>query len=526
MRFRRTLLQTRPGFIAALVIATVAAIGYVFSVSDHIAGFSDDSATYLIMANNLSPYSEPSDTFARSFNYHYLPAGFPMVIGVLGIENSLRTVHMLVLAELVIALVIFAAYCRTQVDRRYYLAPLLIFACLPSTWVELLKLMSENQYLMLTVLALMMMNNALARRNNILLYFALGLLLGFTALTRSIGVAMILTGILFAYLSNDSTKDRIVKICAVTIGSILPLAIWRLIQPDIEHSYILDAIARLGSEGIFSQLAASLGANIKGIHAAWVANIILHPDSASILRVWLVNSCILFVIAGMAVRINKSDVHYTILYLAVLLIWPYPGEMTRFLYPLMPLLCMYLVVGIYTAVGLLDLRNLTWPIVTLAILILPAPSLASMADRYTRAAQITDIDIQHIPELYETEDPKRAVSTAVIWSKQLQIMRSMREISDHIEKALFIKPQVLTYIGEIYAERIPIYRPQLEQEYFDYIFNSQASHILLTTIPVSQGAYDMHAVFSRISDPVLDIGTTSAGQYKSILTLFIVRPRQ
>ena len=87
-----------PSIWTTLVILTIFfVIGYTFAVSPKLPGFADDSAIYILMANSMSPYSDPPASHLASFSYFHLPPAFPFFISVLGINDSVEYMHIFVL---------------------------------------------------------------------------------------------------------------------------------------------------------------------------------------------------------------------------------------------------------------------------------------------------------------------------------------------------------------------------------------------------------------------------------------------
>jgi len=516
----------RNNLIATSIILIIFfTVGYIFTATDNLAGFSDDSATYMIMADNLSPFSETSDSFMRSYHYHHLPPGFPLIQAIFNIHNSLYATHILILIELTVAVIFFIQLSKTALGRDFYLLPAITLLLLPGLWMEMLRIISEHQYMMLSLITLYFVTRNTDRSYTFITL--IGLLIGFAILTRTIGISLLIATLLYLVFSEDNKHFSYSKLLLLILLSCAPFITWGILKPEIEHSYFSDLIRALINDGIINTVKNSL----VNIPHAWVQNIALRPSAIYAPQYFIALISGLIVILGMISRIRSPDTIYTILYMGILMIWPYPDEMSRFLYPLLPFLTLHFISGLRLTTN--ALRRHMIAIFLLFIITVPAPALFAVYDRYKVGSDLLGIDVSHIPELYTTTSSKKAYSTAIIWNGTIELMKSLKPVSSHYGKALTIKPQFLTYLSNVYSEKIPLYIPDHKEEYYRYIMDSGASHIILTTIPVSIPAdnINMTEILSNISDIGFKLNINTNTDKITVLTMMNIRrqvspPRQ
>ncbi|MFN9288258.1 MAG: hypothetical protein ACK6EB_09295, partial [Planctomyces sp.] len=86
-----------PGFAAFRVL-------HAIIVPDALASLADDSSNYLVMARCLSPWSGPGAAELSVCSQQYFPAGFPLLLGLVGAGGSLPLAHLVVLCVFFISL--------------------------------------------------------------------------------------------------------------------------------------------------------------------------------------------------------------------------------------------------------------------------------------------------------------------------------------------------------------------------------------------------------------------------------------
>ena len=425
------IITSRQHGIFVFTLALVACIfGYFFSVSDHLAGFSDDSATYLIMSEVLSPYpTDIPESFIRSYTeYRQLSPGFPLILAATGANSSLYMSHILILIEFCLSILAMAVfYTRSISGRALSLAPLIIFLLLPGVWFELLKIMSENQYLLLTMIFLSLScarKNIIESRHGYLIF--LGLLASSIYLTRSIGVALYMAFIIHVILANKRrTLLYAGKLSSFTIGFLLPILFWKYLQPQSGTNYLSDFLYFTTQKNPVQYYYLLFSDNLSALLSAWASTIMIYWQHVHDLRFILTTSLLPIVFAGFFVRIGKIDSIYVAIYLSILMIWPYPAEMKRFLYPIFPIFLLYLIIGIKWLTERFRRRDLIRLVSIFTILAISVPSFAYILKRHSISSELPDGDLSHSISIYKNPDLSTAVSISETWGTYMYLMHNL-----------------------------------------------------------------------------------------------------
>jgi hypothetical protein len=438
--------------ITGFVILIVGVLGYEFAVSDRLAGFSDDSATYLIMADVFSPYSNTPENFIRSYQNHYLPPGFAWVLAIFGGSSSIAISHSIVLSECLLTLIFCYLFFRNILGPLKAVYPLVLFVCIPGMWIQMLKIMSEHQYMAITIGFLYLIQYVIQKE--VLKkewFFAIGLILSFLILTRSIGISMAIAYFIWRSLSNRH-KNCLNEFIITLVGILIPQILWFIIKPDIGHSYIDDIIAFQNSNSPFITLVETVYGNISALYNGWRTNLILIHQEGDIFREIIIGVAALLAIIGWMTRFKQLDALYVTFYIAILTIWPYPYEMDRFIYPVMPLLLLYILLCVKRMFEQFNPRIVLPATSFCIVLVLTGPALAHIVDRYKLGQEQYGENITNVIELYELPDISEAVTTALIWNKDQMFMESLSTYFREDDKVLTIKPHFFTYLSGVYAE--------------------------------------------------------------------------
>ena len=307
---------------------------------DALASIADDSSNYLVMARCLSPWSDPGVAALSVCDQQYFPAGFPLLLGMTGAGSSLPLAHTMVLAAFLASLPLLWIHA-SRVLGSPLLAHAVVmgFALLPGTLLGLQGILSETWYLLLVSVVLFLFSRDEAAIPSRLDAVTAGGALGLLVSVRSIGIVMVLAWlarVLVSRLLGGHQRQGTWTVLAVAItvaGAI------RLLFPPARTSHDYRAVWGTLLQSV-QDLPGYLAAQTLALAQAWASYIALYwTDDRPV--VWLAMSALLAVaLAGLLWRLlrNELDAWYVTAYLCVLALWPYPGQMLRFLFPVMPLL--------------------------------------------------------------------------------------------------------------------------------------------------------------------------------------------
>lgn len=307
---------------------------------DALASIADDSSNYLVMARCLSPWSDPGVAALSVCDQQYFPAGFPLLLGMTGAGSSLPLAHTMVLAAFLASLPLLWIHA-SRVLGSPLLAHAVVmgFALLPGTLLGLQGILSETWYLLLVSVVLFLFSRDEAAIPSRLDAVTAGGALGLLVSVRSIGIVMVLAWlarVLVSRLLGGHQRQGTWTVLAVAItvaGAI------RLLFPPARTSHDYRAVWGTLLQSV-QDLPGYLAAQTLALAQAWASYIALYwTDDRPV--VWVAMSALLAVaLAGLLWRLlrNELDAWYVTAYLCVLALWPYPGQMLRFLFPVMPLL--------------------------------------------------------------------------------------------------------------------------------------------------------------------------------------------
>jgi hypothetical protein len=491
-----------------------------FSISEHLAGFSDDSATYLIMSGNLSPYDDVPESHRLSYYYHHLPPGFPILAAVLGIHHNIPLLHTLILFELAVALVLFGLLCKLLLPRNQYLIPVIMFALSPGLWMEMLRITSEHQYMLLSLAVILMLHKS--PRSNVLTLFIIAFLVGLAILTRTIGISLLMA--FFVHMIKRDQTRYALKTLLISFTCLIPVAVWSVTKPDITYTYISDLVDTYSKQDLH-QIVLMLGSSIEALGNAWIQNIALRPEAVNKFQLIMAITLGLFILPGLVLRKRSPETLYILFYLGIAVIWPYSDEMPRFLYPVMPFLILYAYTGLIGVFNALHWNKAKFPIIATITLSIYIPSALAIHERYEIGYGSANTRTTYIPELYTIHSRNKAFSTAVSWHETLNFMESLKPIHEGYGLTLTIKPQFLTFLSDIYAEKIPLYDRKYEKEYFKYIYQKNAKHLLISTIPVTKQDQDTDIieVLKKIADERFSLVYMNHDEKVTIATMMDIR---
>lgn len=323
---------TRRQVFAVGLTATLAVLAILFTWSPYLASAADDSANYLLMARYFAALGQVSPALAAEFAAQkYLPL-LPALLALTGAAENLWRAHTIVAICFALSVPVFGVWAAhlTQ-SRKIGWGLALIYAALPGSWLNVLGILSEFPYLLLTFAVLLAAQRPPTLRNALLL----GGLFSLALLTRPNAVVLLAAWLLATALQRPR---RWRPALTTLLVALLPLIVWNLWHPPVQNdNYAQHATQALLAQPQFLMVVA---ASLEALLDAWSTTFILYWFSdfgPSRLVTLLLGGCAL---AGclQRCRLNQMDGYYVAASLLMLVIWPYPGQHYRLLFPIVPLL--------------------------------------------------------------------------------------------------------------------------------------------------------------------------------------------
>ncbi len=450
-----------------------------FAWQPELASFADDSASYLVMAQVLSPWQPASPAVAEAFvREAFYPPLFPLLLGLAGAGGHVALAH--ALTALLLAACLPALYRLGMLwlgERWAAAAATLTTALLPSLWIHVKGVLSEPLFSLLLLLILWAIESG--RRRPLLL----ALLMAALALTRTVGLSVVAAYALHA-LSRRGASWRERAQCAwPALAAIAAYAAWALLlrPAGTSDDYMRIVLERAHGMLIASSPLAALGVSLvrqaNALGEAWIGALMLFWVQGRAVPAVLASLLGIVALAGLGVRLAQGKVDAWMLgaYLGTFLLWPFYDQMTRFLFPALPVLVLYAFWALAALARAAGRRAGAAP--ALLALIFASISVPALAFIHQRAgaggpyAQITD--------WYRTPDLDRARARAQVQLDLLADMNAIRRLTLPQDQVMWVTPSYIALLAERRGVPAPDaelgperYREAVDKARPDYLFLS------------------------------------------------------
>ena len=474
---RRALPHVAVGLLA-LVFAWACA---AFAWQRGLATFADDSVSYLIMGQVLSPWQAASPAVAEAFAREaFYPPLFPLLLAITGTAYDIALAH--VLTALLVAACLPCAYAlgaRWLKGGWAAAAAVAVTALLPAMWINAKGILSEPLYCLLLLATLLALE---AQESGGKRLWALALAMAAMAMTRTAALALVVAYALWALTRRERPFAARAKALVPALAAGVAYGAWVLIRPaesaDVNLQFLLEkAQGFLGAQGTGAAVAATLTRQANAGVEAWIGSLLLFWVEGRPVRVALAAAVGVLALAGMGLRIRagKADGWMMAGYLATFLAWPFYDQMGRFLFPALPVLVLYAFLAVGAALRALD-RPAAAGHALLAVLIasVAAPGLAFIHQRSgspQREAEIVD--------WYRTPDLAQARARARVQLDLFADLEAIRERTRPEARIMWVVPSYLALLAERRGMRAPAsdlgpeaYREAVLRARADYVFVS------------------------------------------------------
>jgi hypothetical protein len=332
-------------FALAGLAVLVCVVAVIFTRQPGLASIHDDSVSYLLMAQSYSPFGTASAPVRAAAALEKYPPVFPLMLAWSGSAFDWPRAHALVAACFAIGVFAFGLHIReTSGSEGIAFLTALTYAALPGTWLNVKGILSEFPFMALTFATLLACARLRAAGPGWRAVAIPGLLLGAVVLTRTIGVAL-LAAFTLAQAARFARERDIgaARRAACSVGIAVALAsLWYALRPSAgEDAYAASALGvveRADRQGLAS-IASLLSTNISSLVDAWLNVLMIYwgePWQGRFVLGCLLGLAGAAATAWRAARAEPDGV-YCALFVAILVVWPYPGQMYRLLLPVVPL---------------------------------------------------------------------------------------------------------------------------------------------------------------------------------------------
>jgi hypothetical protein len=447
----------RPGLCThgpfALVALACAAIYVVLTSSDMI-GMQDDGVVYLLTARHYAPWIAPDAVAAAIASDSAFPPLYPVVLALAGAAQGGIAAHGVMVLCLVLALLaMYAWLLALGIGALTAAGAAALFALCPGTVWLMFNILSEPLYVAFSLATCVIFVRSERRpaATPDASSFGAAALVAAAILTRSAGITFL------APLAVYLWRRHRARGLALLAGAVLPQVIWTIAHPSsspIGYSAILrEAAPYLTRDpGFLLAQAMTLAQGLR--------------ENLFLASPWIAAPLVAVALAGAAARAARwhADAIALLCYLALLLIWPYPGEAQRLAWVSVPLLLGNL---LWAARWIGDRWGTTAPAITsrlpalivVAMALAVAPSPALLAERWFSPEAAARPELRHVGAWYMPR-AKDAHRYAPMEHALAQAFREFGQRMPAGECTLSIQPRLATY----YAGRRSILPPPPERD--------------------------------------------------------------
>lgn len=467
--------------ITLLALAFFWACG-AFVSQPTLATFADDSVSYLVMAQQFSPFRPASPAIAAAFPQEATyPPLFPLVLALAGAAHDIAWAH--VLTALILAAWVPLVYLlgvRWLGSRAAAAACALTVILLPSVWINAKGILSEPLFgaLLLGTLCVLEAGSAGRRRQ-----LALALLFSALALTRTAALPLVAAYALWVVLQREQPAAARAQALAPPLAAAAAYAAWVLLRPaETADSYArilgehAESLHALGSA--LAVAGASVLRQMNAVAEGWIGSVLIYWVEGRPARTALAAAIGGLALAGMALRLRagKPDAWIAAAYLGMYLVWPFYDQMGRFLFPLLPVLLLYAFAAAGRALGAAGRKTaIGYALLAALLLSLALPALAFIYQR-ARAPQA----FAAVTDWYRTPDRAAARARAQVQIDLLADMDVIRTLTRPEDRVMWVAPSYLALLAERHGVAAPpaqlapeAYRQAVRASGADYVFLSR-----------------------------------------------------
>ncbi len=383
-----------------------------YIVFDGLASFTGDAGSYLVLAQQWSPWQPGSAAVIATPPLHAYPPGYPALLALTGASHNWWLAHLLNALCLGAALLLY---------KSMHAKPGLFLVCvlimIPGTLYTSFGIMSETLALLLLFCCLASSEKLMSSIAGALL---LGLLLSATILTRSLMVALLPA--IFLYKPG--------RYSLVAIACALPtMLIWQWFNPLSGLPSYLDDLPFHDVDLWLSVLRI----NINQLPNAWSVYLAGPLSSPGwIIANGLCFACLFFYTCRAAIMKNLAALT-ALMMLVIVLLWPYPTDY-RFIHALVPLM---LTQGLTASRGM---RMLIFG----SIFTAAAVAQAEIFERRLSA----EFGQAHQLEYYLLKDRQEAVERANTYRSIEQFLSASAQVIPENSRVATVKPTLYALISE------------------------------------------------------------------------------
>ena len=521
-RGRLAFLRRHAAFALLLAVAAPAMLAFAWQRS--IATFSDDSVSYLLLAQHIAPGTAPIVEPWVGLRSHFPPL-FPLALAVTGGARDFLVAHLTVAAFGVLALAAIYGYAFLRLGGRLgALTVAVLFLATPNAWVSLKGILSEPMFLLVSLATLGWYAVRLeARAGSVLEWLVFGVLLACAYLTRAAGVALLLGYAAHAVLRAAGERGRGAWRFALPAAPVAVLVgLWLAWRPSAGEDLYHFIAAQIASAWIDEPLRTGRLA-VERLLGGWIASFLAQSAVGLAPRVVFAALGILGVAGSVrAARRNRLDGWYVLASLAITFGWVFNEDNTRrLLYPVLPILM------IHAAELVRDLAARTrtprlraWALGAVALL--PAslclPAAVVLAEKrldrqpFAPGAHLAYADCL---DFYTTIDTGTARVIAADVLGMLEGFDAIAKATPEGARVMWMRPEYVAVLGR--REAVPYFFSWDERRLARELLDKRVDYLVVAALYKTDNAnrvrdpYQLHAHVTEYASPVVMIRNAVTG---------------
>ena len=413
------------GVLLLVGIVLLLAIYFYFAISNPNSGAFSDSVRYLFMADYFHGVTDALT--AQMAHESIFPPMFPFILSVFGAgTETISTAHIVVVLALVIACAVYFWWLSLyQVTVNERLMTLLLLLLLPGVFFQALLITSEFLFLAWVLGSLAAMEKSRSNDNWILLA---ALLAGLSIATRTIGIALLPSLI----LACRSMGYR--KLILAAVLSLGPYLLWQLLRDSsLDSRGYMEIYSLYLDQFSFADIIHNFGIHLQLIWEIWIR---IFDRMAATHTVLLHTLLLISVSPVFVLRVArlKSEAVFLLVYLVIIMLWPFPREIERFVIILVPIFLFYCLLAIKYIIRKYELSAISHLLAAAIfgfILISITPSLYNVLHRYSMPAPEELSAHRYSKSWYEKISDSDTIASAQRIEKVYQLLRA---VDDHISE--------------------------------------------------------------------------------------------
>lgn len=474
----------------ALLSAAVGIFAIAFTWQSGLASLFDDSVSYLVMAQALTPWHATPAAIASAFPAEKYPPLFPLLLGVGGGAYDWRIAHAWVAVSFAASVFLLGLYARSITrSEAVGFAAALVFAWMPGMWLNVKGILSEFPYIALTLAALLQYRAASERpsrgRHALLCVFVAAVVL-----TRTIGIALVAAiAVVEARHWVRSRDNERIRRSAITLAvAIAIVGAWYVMRPSGGgDAYVAfgTGVAQGAAEHGVQWTLGIVATNISALIDAWLAALLIYwgePWKPTFMLACLVGAS---AVAGTVWRALEMEVDalYVVFFVVILALWPFPGQMFRLAIPAMPLALAHAFwLWMRIAMRLAPDRATRWSalaaLVPLALCVPPVLFYIGERARLPAKELAVGYRIPDIAEFYRIPSRPAAEANALLEIGMFADFEQIRQTTPEGARVMWYLPAYVALLAQ--REGVALLRPadragldaQLAARKPDYVFLS------------------------------------------------------